>query len=328
MILGGDAVLKPTATDEQIADALKKGWGFDRIQSELKVGWRRIEKIKKRILEFPQTHPATTGPSFIPEPVPEAGGVTLPDPIVQDYLPYQVDAPGNWLVISDIHIPYHDKRTIETAVKESKQRSIKGIILNGDTLDFHQISRHYKEPDKGRTKEEILKGRQFLQWLRSQFPAARIIFKEGNHDERLKRYLGERAPEVFDLEEMYLPNLLHADKHGVEWVADKRVIELGKLCIVHGHEYAGGGGVMPARWLFIRAYSSAICGHFHQPSHYTAPTLDRREIGVWSLGCACYLYPAYMPQNKWRHGFAFAEMGQGGAFEVNNREILRNGQVV
>jgi hypothetical protein len=111
-------------------------------------------------------------------------------------------------------------------------------------------------------------------------------------------------------------------------VADKRVVMLGKLPVVHGHEFRGGGGVNPARWLFLRAVSTAMCGHFHRTSEHHEQGLDRRLHGVWSVGCACYLYPSYDPNNKWNHGYALADVQRDGSFRVTNRRILRDGQVV
>jgi len=270
----------------------------------------------------------TPFPVTLPDPAPEAGGPGLPEPEYEVYEDYKIDTPGAWAVLSDIHLPYHDKRTIEAAVREAERRNVAGVILNGDTLDFYQISRFSRDPSKPRVKNEIEKGRQLLAWLRSKFPRARLVFKEGNHDERLKNFLSERAPELFDLDDLHLPNLLRAADVGVEWVGDRRVMQLGKLPVIHGHEYQGGGGVMPARWLFIRAWSSALCGHFHQPSHFPVTSLDGREMGVWSTGCACFLNPYYRRKNPWRHGYAMIEVGAGGLFEVTNREVLKDGRVV
>lgn len=264
----------------------------------------------------------------LPDPAPEAGGPGLPEPEVEQYEDYRIDTAGAWLVVSDIHLPYHDKRAIEAAVREAERRSVAGVILNGDVLDFYQCSRFSKDPSKPRIKTEIEKGRQLLEWLRSRFPRARLVFKEGNHDERLRNFLADRAPELFDLDDLHLPNLLRADGVGVEWVGDRRVIQLGKLPVIHGHEYRGSGGVMPARWLFIRAWSNALCGHFHQPSHFPATSLDNREMGVWSTGCACFLHPYYSRKNAWRHGYAVVEVNAGGTFEVTNREVLKDGRVV
>lgn len=262
---------------------------------------------------------APPDPATLPEPAPEAGGPTLPEPVALDYTPLTIDTPGRWLVISDIHIPFHDKRTILAAVDEAKRVGVAGVLLNGDILDCFQLSHHYREPDKHRFKDEVDSG--------VQFPRARIVFKEGNHDERLRKYLAERAPELFGLEGFDLPSILKAAERGVEWVADKRVVMLGKLHVVHGHEFRGGGGVNPARWLFLRSVSTALCGHFHRTSEHFETGLDRRIHGVWSVGCACYLYPAYDPTNKWNNGYAIVEVCADGQFTVSNRRILRDGRV-
>lgn len=276
-----------------------------------------------------QATPASTNlaSQFLPDPAPEAGGPTLPEPEPLSYDAFDVDTTGTWLVISDLHIPYHDTQTICRAFEEARSMGAVGVLLNGDILDCYQLSRHYKEPDKGRFKDSIEKGRQFLAWARSQLPRGRIVFKEGNHDERLRHYLAERAPDLFDLPDMDLRNLLRGDDKGIEWVADKRIINLGRLPVVHGHEFRGGGGVNPARWLFLRSVSTAMCGHFHRTSEHHEQGLDRRLHGVWSVGCACYLFPAYDPNNKWNHGYALVDVARDG-FRVTNRRILRDGRVV
>ncbi|HEY1188316.1 MAG TPA: hypothetical protein VGE74_11700, partial [Gemmata sp.] len=175
--------------------------------------------------------------------------------------------------------------------------------------------------------EEVETGRKLLAWIRSQFPAARIVLKEGNHEERLSRYIIQRAPALFGLEGIDLPALLHFADIGAEWVTDKRVIALGKLCVVHGHEYKGGGGVMPARWLYLRTRYVAMCGHFHRSSEYGDRDIRGKEERAWSLGCACYLFPRYMPLNSWNHGFAIVETFADGSFAVDNRRVFRGAVV-
>jgi predicted phosphodiesterase len=270
---------------------------------------------------------AGPGPARMPAPDSVAGGPRLPDPEPMDYSPVHIDTSGVWGVISDVHIPYHDRRTVESAVREWKARGVAGVLLNGDILDFYQVSKYSRDPSKPRVKAEIEKGRQFLDYLRAEFPRARVVYKLGNHDERLGNYLSDRAPEVFDLDDMQFDRLLRMADYGVEMVADKRVVMLGKLPVIHGHEYRGGGGVMPSRWLFIRAFSNAMLGHFHQPTNFTVRTLDDRELGVWSTGCACFLHPSFAPQNQWAHGWATVEVFGGGSFQVENRRLLKDGRV-
>lgn len=264
----------------------------------------------------------------LPDPMPEAGGPALPEPVTVHYAAYDASDVGIWGVLSDVHIPYHDRPTIERWVAECKKSGVVGLLLNGDILDCYQLSDFVRDPSAPRIKEEIEKGRQFLEYLRSQFPRVRIIYKEGNHDLRLKTYLANRAPELFDLDDIQLPRLLRTESLGVEWVGDKRIVQVGKLPVIHGHEYRGGGGVMPARWLYLRTGESALMGHFHQPTFYSFRTMMGKEVGMWSVGCACYLSPQYAPLNQWAHGWAQIIVSNDGGYEVLNRRLLNNGQVV
>jgi predicted phosphodiesterase len=301
---------------------------------------RRVGVNKSSVLKYrdvsPESQSCDTSPPPVargyttptmPEPAPEAGGAALPEPVDEPYEEFDATLPGQWLILNDCHIPYHDRRTIELAVREARQRGVVGVLLNGDIMDCAGISNHYREPNVTRIEEELEKGLQFFAWLRASLPGARIVYKAGNHEERWPRYLTSAAPELFGMKQLQLPALLTLADYGVEWVDECRVIMLGKLHCVHGHEFRGGGGVMPARWLFLRSASTAICGHFHRTSDFHETALDRRQYGSWSVGCACHLYPRWLRQNKWNHGFAFVEVATNRHFTVTNRRILRDGTV-
>jgi hypothetical protein len=241
---------------------------------------------------------------------------------------FHLAKPGRWLVLGDVHLPFHDRTTLELAVRDAKARRVVGVLLNGDTLDSHEISDHDKDPKAPRYVEEIRKGREFLAWLRSQFPRGEIVYKEGNHEDRLGRYIAHRAPALSGLEGVDLPSFLQFSQNGVQWVGDKRIVWAGKLPILHGHEYkGGGGGVSPARWLYLRARYVAMCGHFHRTSEHHDRNIRDRAEAAWSVGCACHLSPKYAPLNNWNHGFAFVDFTADGSFEVDNKRVLA-GKVV
>jgi len=327
------------ASDESIRRLLEEGVPVTTIQRKLRVGNERVRRIRESMgsQAAPQVAPAQTIPvpppsptaaPTLPAPAPEAGGPRLPEAVHYEYTTFTMNEPGACGVLCDPHIPYHDVGTLRGWVEDCRRMAVRSILLNGDVLDFYQLSDYVRDPSKPRMRDEILKGREFLEYLRSTFPKARIVYKEGNHDERLKRYLATRAPDLLDLEEIRLPSLIHADKFGVEWVEDKRVITVGKLPVIHGHEYRGGGGVMPARWLYLRTGESAMMGHLHQPTFYSFRTMTGKEVGMWSVGCACHLSPLYAPLNQWGHGWAQIVVANDGTYEVMNRRLLRNGQVV
>lgn len=247
----------------------------------------------------------------------------LPEPVTRVYQPLAVTTPGRWLVLSDVHLPHHDTTTVKLAIEEARRRGVKGVLLNGDTLDSHEVSDHDRDATALRYVDEIGIGKQFLAWLRASLPHARIVYKEGNHEERLARYVAQRAPALEGLEGLDLPSLLRFSEYGVEWVGDKRPVTLGHLHVLHGHEYRGGGGVMPARWLYLRTKYVSMCGHFHRTSEHGERNVAGKEERSWSLGCACHLSPRYMPQNQWNHGFAFVEISSDNQFSVDNLRVFK-----
>jgi hypothetical protein len=150
---------------------------------------------------------------------------------------------------------------------------------------------------------------------------------EGNHEQRVKHFLMRKAPELFSLPNMDIPGLLcsYAGPQAmmnVEWVADCRVVRTGKLAHLHGHEFRGGGGVNPARWLYLRTGENAVVGHFHRTSEHSEPSLSREPRSAWSTGCLCTLTPDWMRHTKWNHGFAWIDVESNGNFRVKNIRII------
>ncbi len=262
------------------------------------------------------------------ERVGEPDTADLPASHHTDFRPFSVDTAGSWLVMGDVHCPYHDRPTIAAAVKEGKRRGIVGVILNGDVMDSAEISRHDKDPSAPRYVEEVKVTRQFLAYIRAQFPKADVIYKDGNHEDRLPRYIFNNSPALFGLECLTLRSLLDLDGLGVAWVTDQRTIALGKLPVIHGHEYGkGGGGAHPSKWLFNKAHASALCGHLHRTDEFGVTDVKGRQIRTWSVGCACDLKPRWLRNNNWGHGCAFVDVANDGTYSVSNLRMF-NGKLL
>lgn len=238
--------------------------------------------------------------------------------------PFSLQVAGCWGVLSDLHIPYHDRKAIEVAVAHLKRRSPVGILINGDLTDHYHASRWQPDPRRRKFPEEIKAGRQFLGWLRGQFPKAEIVWKEGNHEERLEKYLVVNAPILLGLDCLSLSELYQASDLDIQPVSEKRPVRLGNLLILHGHEYkfAIQNPVSPARGLFLRAKVNSMCSHFHQRSQHSERNADGKVISCWSTGCLADLHPEYLPLNNWSHGLAVVEINTAGDFEVSNHVIL------
>lgn len=273
----------------------------------------------RKYAKFPPS-PLSNGKSAI-----EENPFYLPKSHEREFAPFCIatDKECAVLLLSDIHIPYHNKKSLTIALGEAKRVGVGKIVLNGDTLDAYQLSSFNRDPRARDFKGELDDTRQFLEALRDEFPDAQIVWKDGNHEERFMRYLMNRAPELIQVNEFRLEILLHLFDLGINYVTEKRPIRIGKLNVIHGHEYDTGisNPVNPARGLFLRGKVSAIEGHFHQTSEHSESNMEEELITCWSTGCMCELHPLYKPFNKWNHGFSIVTLKSDGNFHVDNRRI-------
>jgi hypothetical protein len=73
--------------------------------------------------------------------------IYIPPSDESTFTPYTIQDPeGTWLILSDIHVPYHSVSALTATLEYARDREIDGLILNGDTLDFHRLSRFNKDP--------------------------------------------------------------------------------------------------------------------------------------------------------------------------------------
>lgn len=270
-----------------------------------------------------------------PEPAKHANAMGIPNPFhlpetdETEWEPYVIPkAVTRLLVLSDVHIPYHNIEAVTLAIEYGKRKNVNGIMLNGDILDFYGLSTFEKDPRKRRFSEELEMGRAFLKVLRKEFEGVPIYYKLGNHEDRYERYLRIKAPELLDVQEFRMDVLLKFGEIGVELIDDMRIVHFGRLNIMHGHEFGRSvfSPVNPARGAYMRAKENCIIGHHHQTSSHAEPTMNGKVVNTWSQGCLCELHPAYMPINKWNRGFAYVEREDDGDFTVHNHTII-NGKV-
>lgn len=229
------------------------------------------------------------------------------------------------LVISDLHIPYHDPTALTMALETGKQASVDTIILNGDIIDCYMVSRWTKESGRMSLRQELDITKGFLEFLKGEFPDARIIYKFGNHERRLRDYILHNADKLAELDVLDLESLLGLEELGIESIKMER-IRLGHLNVIHGDELPHGfaAPVNPARGVFLRAKKSTLVGHHHQTSHHSEGDIDGGRTGCWSIGCLCDLQPDYyyFGALKWNHGFAIVEVDDEGRFTVYNKSII------
>ena len=229
-------------------------------------------------------------------------------------------------IIGDVHIPYQDNDAIEVAFTKMEEEGIDSLYINGDLLDFYQLSFHEKDPRMVHFKQELEAGRQFLDYCRSRFPDIPIYFIPGNHENRFERYLRVKASELLDMDEFRLDVLLHVAEYGVQYIPFRSKVVFGDFLIEHGDKIPGAGGVVPARTAIMRLKTNCLINHFHKTSSSSQRVYgpgDSTIIRGYSLGCLCELTPEYLEINEWNHGFAILKR-TANLVQVNNYKIEGN----
>jgi len=242
------------------------------------------------------------------------------------------------MVTSDYHIPYMDKKAYGAMKTYAKEYKPDVFVINGDLLDFYSISKFDKSPRRKTTfKEEIDLGKTCLTELKKILPSkTQIIYLEGNHENRLQRYLWGH-PEFEGLEQLYLENLLDLNAKDIKfvgvdgdyWKNDTGHIKLGDTFVMHGDNRLNGakGGMNAAYNTMKSIGNSTIIGHTHRLSHKSHKSPYHNWVAM-EAGCLCN----HTGSADWQQGFATFELyrGKGVNYQIipiNKGKIFHNGKI-
>lgn len=221
------------------------------------------------------------------------------------------------LVLADVHCPYHSKTALWEAIRAGQNADVDTVILMGDLMDFHRISRYPNEPDTLSFKNELMVGSQLVFSIRDAFPDCRILYIQGNHEARLEAYIKRNASEFFNMPELHMSLLLDLANHEIDYVVDG-FIHCGDMSFLHGHEIPGIGGVNPSRKLYAKMKKSAICGHLHRPESFYTRDGAGKMIQCHVVGHLGEPNPKYWMRNDWQHGYAIVDVSKRGYVYVQN----------
>ncbi len=207
------------------------------------------------------------------------------------------------IFISDLHIPFEDKNAVMILKGFLRWFSPKYVFLVGDIIDFYNISTFDKNPEReNRLQNDIDRTFEFLIDIRIICPNAKIVYLEGNHENRLLRYLWKH-PEIANLRALSIENLLNLEDMNIEYKNCK------ESCIFHGFSIEHGDLVRKfsgytAKSQMEKRGISGLSGHSHRLSMHYMTNMSGELVWVEN-GCLCTKDQEYLIGiPNWQQGWS------------------------
>ena len=211
--------------------------------------------------------------------------------IIPDETPFKVEnltGAYKWLLLPDMHIPYFDLKAIEVAVAFGKKEKCDGIIYPGDLSDCYSLSTFDKDPSQRDFLGEIAMVKKMIYEISRIIKPSATIWKMGNHEHRLSRFLMQKAPILFKLPSLSFEKIYDLERLKVKTIPHTSLLRYQKLTIGHGDEFGSVSSAYPARGVFLRTGACTYVTHWHRSSTYTETDLNGDIKTCWSSGCLCY----------------------------------------
>lgn len=174
-----------------------------------------------------------------------------------------------FLVVPDVHVPFHCRKITRLVTKLIKEINPDGIVQLGDGLDAFQISTYSKDPSRRNLlSEDIDDWKSILnEWARHLRPGAVIHLLEGNHEYRLSKYIANQAKDLHGLVPDW-PTLLgielrnRAGPHKWHWhpYTKWNSCRIGDCVLMHGFYY----NTHVAATALTKYRTNVIFGHTHR----------------------------------------------------------------
>ncbi len=206
------------------------------------------------------------------------------------------------IIIGDHHIPYHDKKTVNILNKFLKKEKPDTLIINGDFLDFYDLSVFDKDLfEEGKLQTELDIGYNLLKKLRIILPKTKIIMTESNHmEKRLLRFKRKMGRAVFSLRYMSIKEMLQLDKLNIQTT----YMEKYKKFVIHHGQLVRKHSAYSAKANYENIGKSSFNNHTHRLGSYYVTNETGTHVSV-ECGCLCTLNPSYMDGvPNWQQGFA------------------------
>lgn len=167
------------------------------------------------------------------------------------------------VVLPDTHIPYHDVKAWACALQVIRDTKPEYVVIIGDFSDVYSLSSHPKSLDRKQNfASEVAAVNAALDELRAAAGNdCKVKFCEGNHEDRITRFLQSNAPELGGITELRAEGLFKIKERGIEWVPYRRAVKIGNCSFTHD---IGRCGVNTARQSLVDFGGNLVVGHSHR----------------------------------------------------------------
>lgn len=216
-------------------------------------------------------------------------------------------------IVNDIHFPFHDGSALALIERFMDDFQPDTEVYNGDICDFYEASRFDTNPSRLKTlQDEIDLTVAWLKRRKKRNPKARRVYLEGNHEDRLRRFLWSDARKLSSLRELNFRSLFKLDDIECQNACYRSKLNILGFMVEHGYR-ASMSAAFPAnvaRLMAVATGSSGLCGHDHRTQSYSWS--DSRGGHTYiNNGCVCKLTQEYAPAPNWQHGFTYGVVCAG-----------------
>lgn len=212
------------------------------------------------------------------------------------------------VAISDTQYPFVDQPLLEAVNRFISDFQPNDLVYNGDILDMYEISEFDKRPQRAFNIEaEEAWARDLLAKHAALSPGAQQFWVDGNHEERLTRYIWKHAGPISNHVKT-LPEVLGLDKLGAAYVPYGKHVDYLSFVFTHGET-----ATKTAAAANLEAYrSSGVSGHTHRMSSASRTDMKRKSHTWFEMGHLCRDDLEYMKSHpNWQAGFLWGEVYDG-----------------
>lgn len=233
-----------------------------------------------------------------------------------------------WLLVPDCHVPYQDVKAFGLMLKAARAARIKNVVILGDFVDFFSVSSYPKPPDRRNDLAfEVEAGRLALDAV-EDVCRGRRIYIAGNHEDRLQRYLCDKAPALFNT--VKVDRLLGLAGRGWSYVPYKSAAKIGKLHLTHDLGKAGKYAHYDA---LNAVQGNVVIGHTHRLGWAVEGNVrGKPHVGAQLGWLGDFNQIDYMHRIRaardWAHGFGIAYVEANGNVHITPVPIVAGAVLV